>query len=315
MSLTAKLLLTPLLVTQALVTRARLPRLPEAEGERMGSAGSGAEPGLRLLVAGDSSAAGVGVSEQRHALARPLADELAALARRRVHWRLHARSGLTTTQLHEWLREELDGRFEIDIALVVTGVNDVVDQIPSHRAMAAREALANWLRNARGVRHVAFAPLPPVHQFPGLPQPLRWVAGSDAQRHNRALVEWAGTRGDVSAVPIDLRLHAAVMADDGFHPGAPAYRHVAHQIARHLAALVRAEAIGGNSNQEETPNEHPPHLRHAQPARQDALHHRREPRHRPGDRQESGGRRRPHRAGGQDHRAQPQAAGHAVQRR
>jgi lysophospholipase L1-like esterase len=311
MSLAAKLMLSPLLVAQALLTRARLPRLPEADGERTGSAGADdAALQVRLLIAGDSSAAGVGVAEQRQALAAPLAQRLAGLAGCRVQWQLLARSGLTTAQTHALLRDELDAAADIDIALIVTGVNDVVDQIPSHRAVAAREALANWLRNARGVRHVAFAPLPPVHQFPGLPQPLRWVAGADAQRHNRALVEWAATRRDVSAVPIDLRLHAGVMADDGFHPGAPAYRQVAHEIARHLAALLGARA----PHNEENPDHEHDHAR-AQPARQDALHHRREPRHRPGDREEGGGRRRQHRAGGQDHRAQPQAARHAVQRR
>lgn len=239
MSLTAKLLLSPLLVAQALATRARLPRLPEAEGERAGTVGEGAEA-VTLLVAGDSSAAGVGVDHQRHALARPVAEQLAAMSGRRVHWRLQARSGLTTAQVHEHLRE-LEPAFAADLAVVVTGVNDVVDQVPSRRAVAAREALANWLRNARGVRHVAFAPLPPVHQFPGLPRPLRWIAGADARRHNRALAEWAATRGDVSHVPLALELNRGVMAPDGFHPGASAYRQVAHDIARHLAHRLAEE--------------------------------------------------------------------------
>ena len=51
MSLAVKLALSPLLVLQALRTRARLPRLPEAEGERDGVFGDG--PSLRLLIAGD----------------------------------------------------------------------------------------------------------------------------------------------------------------------------------------------------------------------------------------------------------------------
>jgi hypothetical protein len=40
-SLTAKLLLSPVLVAQALTTRARLPRLPEAAGPRQGEVGRG----------------------------------------------------------------------------------------------------------------------------------------------------------------------------------------------------------------------------------------------------------------------------------
>ena len=45
--------------------------------------------------------------------------------------------------------------------------------------------------NALGVAHVIFMPLPPVRHFPGLPQPLRWVAGTDAERHDRALARRA----------------------------------------------------------------------------------------------------------------------------
>ncbi|ODV09796.1 MAG: lipase [Rubrivivax sp. SCN 70-15] len=243
MSLTAKLLLSPLLVAQALHTRRKLPRLPEAEGERRGMVGEGVP--LRLLIAGDSSAAGVGVVSQRDALAGQLSARLAEACVARVHWRLVAQSGLTTAQTLHLLQREVsghdtqrDGPRHFDIAVVVTGVNDVVDQVPSHRAVGAREALANWLRNAHGVHHVVFAPLPPVHEFPGLPQPLRWVAGSDARRHDAAMARWAATRGDVSRVEMEVQLNRGVMASDGFHPGEPVYRQCAGAIAHHIATRV-----------------------------------------------------------------------------
>lgn len=234
MSLALKLALSPLLVAQGLLTRRRLPQLPEAAGARSGVAGQGAP--LRLLVAGDSSAAGVGVATQDEALAEPLAGLLAERTGLRVEWHLVAESGLGTAQTHARLRRELQGG--VDVAVIVTGVNDVIDQVPSARAVAAREALANWLRNAHGVSHVAFTPLPPVHRFPGLPQPLRWVAGSDAQRHNDALRRWAASRHDVSVVPLRLPLDAAAMAADGFHPGRPVYSACAAGIASHLAARL-----------------------------------------------------------------------------
>jgi lysophospholipase L1-like esterase len=237
-SLAAKALLSPLLVVQALRTRARLPVLPEPAGEREGAAGRG--PALRLLIAGDSSAAGVGVAHQHEALAGTLVAELTRRVPRRVHWTLLAKSGLTSADTLALWREQsaraADTMF--DVAVVVTGVNDVVDQVPSHRALAWREALANTLRNGHGVAHVVFAPLPPVHLFPGLPQPLRWVAGADARRHDRALAEWACTRNDVSRAPIELPLNRGVMAEDGFHPGAPVYRICGHAIAEHIVERV-----------------------------------------------------------------------------
>ncbi len=238
MSLAAKIMLSPVLVAQAVATRARLPRLPEPEGQRHGVTGRG--PLLRVLIAGDSSAAGVGVQHQRDALAQRLAKNLAAAAGVRVAWRLLARSGLTTAQTLALLRDEDQTvpHSDTDVAVVVTGVNDVVDQLPSRRAVAAREALTNWLRNGCGVQHVVFAPLPPVHHFPGLPQPLRWVAGADARRHNAALQEWVSTRGDVSCVDMEMPLNCGVMASDGFHPGEPVYRYCASTIAAHISTHV-----------------------------------------------------------------------------
>jgi hypothetical protein len=85
---------------------------------------------------------------------------------------------------------------------------------------------------------VVFAPLPPVHKFPALPQPLRWIAGADARRHDRACAEWAAMRSDVSHVPIDLPLNAGVMAADGFHPGATVYRICGTALAEHIAENV-----------------------------------------------------------------------------
>jgi len=59
---TAMVVLSPLLVCQGIYVRRVTPKLPEADGPRSGEAGSGAL--LRLLVLGDSAAAGVGVRTQ-----------------------------------------------------------------------------------------------------------------------------------------------------------------------------------------------------------------------------------------------------------
>jgi lysophospholipase L1-like esterase len=239
-SLALKLALSPLLVAQALRTRARVPRLPEAAGARDGTHGQCATR-LRVLLAGDSSAAGVGVALQDDALAGQLVPRLAERCAVGVQWTLCARTGLTTAQTLDLLHvAELP---VIDLAIVVTGVNDVVDQVASLRAVRAREHIANLLRNRLGAQHVVFCPLPPIHQFPSLPQPLRWMAGADALRHNRALRAWAAERrahnGDVSTLRLDhVRLNRDNMASDGFHPGVPVYRAVAEALAEHIASDV-----------------------------------------------------------------------------
>jgi hypothetical protein len=100
-------------------------------------------------------------------------------------------------------------------------------------------ALAAGCATDAACMHVVFAPLPPMRGFPALPQPLRWVAGRDAERHDQALARWAASRADVSRVPMRLQPDPAAMADDGFHPGAPACRRYGQAIAGHIVAHVR----------------------------------------------------------------------------
>ena len=124
------------------------------------------------------------------------------------------------------------------IAVVVTGVNDVIDQVSTRRAVRDRAALADWLLGEAGARHVVFAPLPPMGRFPLLPEPLRRVLGGDARRHDDALARWAATRSDVSHPRFAVDLDAAGMASDGFHPGEPVYRACGEALAAHVARLV-----------------------------------------------------------------------------
>ena len=71
------LALSPLLLAQGVYVRRVTPRLPEAPGSRSGVAGGG--PSLKLLILGDSAAAGVGAASQDEALAGQLAVALAGV--------------------------------------------------------------------------------------------------------------------------------------------------------------------------------------------------------------------------------------------
>lgn len=239
MTLALKVALLPLLAAQGVWIRRRVPRLPEAAGERSGSVGEGAR--VRLLIVGDSSAAGVGVERQSQAFAGYLTRRLAERSQLQVQWQLVARSGVTTEQAVDLLRGAAPA--PADVAVVALGVNDVIEQVPTHRVDAARVALVDWLHGLGGARHVAFAPLPPMHQFPALPQPLRFVAGREARRHDRALARWAAGRDGVAHVPIAIELRPAMMASDGFHPGEPVYRICGQGIADHLAAYLAGAPI------------------------------------------------------------------------
>lgn len=231
-SLPVRLILAPALMAQAVAVRRRALVLPEPEGPRAGLSGSG--PVLRLLIAGDSSAAGVGVAHQQQALSGQLVAALAPWFT--VAWRLEAQTGDTSADTLSRLRARPAERF--DIAVTALGVNDVTHQVPLRRFRARQAALAALLRDRFGVRAHWRAGLPPMHRFPVLPRPLRDVLGAQARAFDRVLALTSGP--GLHHLPFDeTRLDPAMMAGDGFHPGAPLYT----LWAQDLAAAITAQGV------------------------------------------------------------------------
>ena len=232
----AKVALAPILYLQADRLKQTAIGLAEPGGEREGEAGEG-ELALRLLVVGDSSAAGVGARTQEEALAMPLAARMARQLGGRVRWQLVAQSGLTSEALFKHVRTE---RVEsADLAIAICGVNDITHEIALEHALVMRAQLAQWLRVHRGVRHVAFPALPEMELFPALPQPLAWYAGRLSRRNNSEQVLWAARLDGVSHVPMAGVADPRLFSADGFHPAPALYARVAERLAVHVETLLR----------------------------------------------------------------------------
>lgn len=222
-----KLLLGPLLVWQGTRVRARALRLPEADGPRQQDG-----DGLRLLIVGDSSAAGVGARHQDEALAGGLARALAARTGRPVAWQLIARSGDGSAEALAHL--QATALRPADVLVTALGVNDVVSQVPPRAAVQALDALYDHARHQAGIRLALHCGVPPMQSFPLLPQPLRWFFGLQAARYNAALADHlAGNAARrLVLLPAALQRDAArLMAADGFHPGPAGYALWAEALA------------------------------------------------------------------------------------
>ena len=226
--------LAPVIVPQGLWTNLRVPTLPEPPGARQGRVGDG--PLLRLLVVGDSAAAGVGVSHQDEALLGQLVTRLAD--RYSVEFDLQAKTGFTTADTLRRLERMPPAHY--DVALTSLGVNDVLALTGLGTWLARQRRLRRLLREKYGVRLTLLSGLPPVHSFPALPQPLRWHLGGRATEFNHALGKEVAAESDACLVNLRFTADAGMMASDGFHPGAPIYAEWAARAARMI--LTRAPA-------------------------------------------------------------------------
>lgn len=235
----ALLLLGPLLFVQGKYVRRVTPRLPEAVGERKGAAGAGAP--LSVLLLGDSAAAGVGVAEQAQALSGQLCELLAG--RYSVRWRLLAKSGDRLDQLLENLRALPRDEAPVDWVVISIGVNDVTALRRSSAWVADLQALIVLLRARFGRPHILFSSLPPMGQFPALPQPLRWWMGQRALEFDRRMQTVLAREPDCHYLRIPYGPDPSAIASDGFHPGAGAYRIWAMAAAEQMMAVT--DSAGG----------------------------------------------------------------------
>jgi len=223
-----RLLLAPILGVQAMNVRKRALHLPEASGARRGTLGAG--PVLRLLIVGDSSAAGVGVQTQTAALAGQLSAKLATAFT--VHWQLHAKTGATTASTCASLRESQPD--PADIIVTALGVNDVTHAVPRPLWLRRQRDLRRLLLEQTGARQIYVTGIPPLGHFPLLPNPLRWLLGRTAHQFDHALAMELAREATATHVAQPTVLNAAHMAADGFHPGPEIYGEWANVMARRI---------------------------------------------------------------------------------
>jgi len=221
-----KVALGPILLLQGVYTRQVTPKLPEPEGARQGITGQG--PALRLLILGDSAAAGVGVDHQSQALTGQLVQQLAA--HHQVSWTLLAQTGHNTQQVLAMLQDHRDDVF--DVAVVSAGVNDVTSSVKVGDWIGQQQNLVDVLQQRFGVKHIVLSPVPPMHRFPALPQPLRWFLGQRAHQLNQHLQHWCGTQEACTLLRNDFPMQPDMMAADGFHPSAATYKLWADNVAQ-----------------------------------------------------------------------------------
>jgi lysophospholipase L1-like esterase len=221
LSRVAMLPTSPVLVVQGRRLRRDTPRLPDAAQPWSGSV-AGADP-LRLLVLGDSTAAGVGAATQDAALPGNLARELHARLGRGVEWRAMGENGATSRDLVE---RHLDAATAApaDLVFLSVGANDALALRSRGGFVRDIRTIITRLRAANPASTILVSSLPGFSQFVLLPNPLRW----NLYLHSTSLEDAA--RATVSSLervhmsPPPPKYTHGFFASDLFHPSESGYR-------------------------------------------------------------------------------------------
>lgn len=284
---------------QGLRVRKKTLKLPEPTGSRVGCCHcinkvaskadfkdhAHSKSSLALLIAGDSAAAGVGVSTQKQALSGWLVESLSA--NYCINWELKAKTGANSTDLLSMLQRAkpnseptvdsnstppslltstqiLNSTYDFhtpiecrafDVAVISIGVNDVTGFTSLRKWRSNLTQIIEILKARYQCKFIVFTALPPMHEFPALPQPLRWVLGQKAKYLNAALLKLVNKYHGVNVLtltlnPIDNSQSNNThnyMADDGFHPQVAGY----HLWSNAVVKLVNEELdelVGKNSH-------------------------------------------------------------------
>ena len=248
------LALAPVYLYQGLKLKKTALRLPEAEGDRSGrveidtpDSNPKAETSLTLMLVGDSSAAGVGVSSQQQALAGHLLNELQSLPTIQqkfsaIDWALHATSGHTSFDALRRLYVLPKPASAVDIIVVMVGVNDTTSNVSLPKWQAQLHEIIRLGKRKFGAKYIIFPCLPPMQDMPAIPSPLNKLLGYKTQLMNDKLIQVCSEHEQVIALPFELTdkslTAAQLFAEDGFHPNSKAYLIIATKLAKTIADLV-----------------------------------------------------------------------------
>lgn len=211
-------ILAPILLFQGAYVRRKTPLLPEPVIDKQGLVGAG--PEMRLLLVGDSSAAGVGADTAADSLLGQLIKLLSQ--NHQLSYQMLAETGKTTLQTIHDIKALPEQK--MDVIITALGVNDVTSQVPVKTWCAQQRELIQRLKHKFSPSKVIISGLPPMGDFPALPWPLSFYLGCYANTLNSALQGLVDADSQVMFHSLRNYPEVAAVASDGFHPGPEVYR-------------------------------------------------------------------------------------------
>jgi lysophospholipase L1-like esterase len=218
----------PVYVWQGLAVRRRTHRLSPPHNAGIYSFDGEGKP-LRILVLGDSSAAGVGVDRIEDSFAHHLPRMLAERSGRPVTARIAGMNSATAAQIRDFVVPHLEDR-EIDWIALNIGTNDAKNFHSGRRFCKDFGTLLYALRARFPAARILWSGVLDLATVPALPSPLNRILGVRSRLidHNGRIL--CQERGALAPPPSWVP-HPENFSSDGFHASARGYREWAEQAA------------------------------------------------------------------------------------
>ena len=209
----------PFLIFQAIQIRKMRP-LPPALSESL-TLGNGTR---KLLILGESTAAGVGASAQKFTLAGQFFQHLGS----EFQVKNLGKNGLRVSQVTSHFKEELNsiqGKYE-GIFLFL-GANDCFKLTNPKIFRIELEKLILDLKNRFSPEWIYLADIPPVQLFPAFPKQMQYFLNSQRAFLQKEMISISQNQKDVLFDKITLDITSDFFASDLIHPSDAGYLKIA----------------------------------------------------------------------------------------
>lgn len=235
-------LLLPVALIQAFAVRRRTPRLSPPPGRTIGEEGHGPAPRFRILVVGDSSAAGLGAAHMEETLAPKLARRLAARFSCSVTWRTAGANSATTEELRDYVVPHI-AREPFNHIVILVGTNDMKNYLSRRRFDNGFGGLLFALHARWPEATLIWSPVIDMRTVPALPRALGGILELRARMLNALGEQLCRERFTIMAPRLQAH-DPEGFAIDGFHASPKGYGYWADLLADEIEQAEARRARG-----------------------------------------------------------------------
>jgi lysophospholipase L1-like esterase len=176
---------SPFLILMAKKVRKSVPELPEAS-ENVVAKIEGNAPEIRLLAIGESSFAGVGVTDHKDGIIGGVAQKMYDATQKTISWQVLARNGYTAERANLKLVPRIP-EHAFDYVIIGLGANDTFHFNSPLTFKKNMIALVENVKKRQPLAKIVLVNMPPVRDFMAFPWILRQILGNIIDLHGAVI--------------------------------------------------------------------------------------------------------------------------------